>query len=475
MNILESFFVKNKLPYIFFFVILLNLFFNTQFQLHYDEAYYWVWSKNLSLSYFDHPPLIAYLIYLINFFGNSEFYIRLIPIITTIITLIIIYKFSNRIFNKDVANIALLLGLSSPLLQGALFVATIDSPLFMFWILSIYNFNIAIFEDKKLNIYYSGLFAGLGLLTKYTAFLIFPSILLFLLLSKEYRRYIVNPHVYLAFLLSISIFSPVIYWNYIHSWISFKFQLLHGIDNEKNINIHGIFDYLGGALLVVSPIILISFFYYNIKYIKLILNNNKLLYLFCCFIFGFVFFGYFSLYKHTEANWPGPVYLSAIILLSWFIDYKKQFWIQKFAFIFIIIVLFITKLPLIFIPQYFHNKIPAFNTFYLNKELLNNNLSKLLNNNVSLFACDYGNASRAWYYLKLNRVYVLNQSQFANSYRYWLQPKFPVKNAIYICDNDDKGSLLVVYKYFKHVTLLNKYILTNKISDNKLYIYKINN
>ena len=26
-----------------------------------DEAYYWLWSKNIALSYFDHPPLATWL------------------------------------------------------------------------------------------------------------------------------------------------------------------------------------------------------------------------------------------------------------------------------------------------------------------------------------------------------------------------------------------------------------------------------
>jgi hypothetical protein len=31
-------------------------------ELETDEAYYWLWSRHLAISYFDHPPMIAYLI-----------------------------------------------------------------------------------------------------------------------------------------------------------------------------------------------------------------------------------------------------------------------------------------------------------------------------------------------------------------------------------------------------------------------------
>jgi hypothetical protein len=30
--------------------------------LAFDEAYYWQWSKNLAWGYYDHPPLIAFMI-----------------------------------------------------------------------------------------------------------------------------------------------------------------------------------------------------------------------------------------------------------------------------------------------------------------------------------------------------------------------------------------------------------------------------
>jgi hypothetical protein len=39
--------------------------------LHPDEAYYWLWSRHLALSYFDHPPMIAYLIKLSTVFSQS--------------------------------------------------------------------------------------------------------------------------------------------------------------------------------------------------------------------------------------------------------------------------------------------------------------------------------------------------------------------------------------------------------------------
>ena len=35
---------------------------SSQLELAEDEAYYWLWSQQLSTGYFDHPPAIAYAI-----------------------------------------------------------------------------------------------------------------------------------------------------------------------------------------------------------------------------------------------------------------------------------------------------------------------------------------------------------------------------------------------------------------------------
>ena len=48
-----------------------------------DELYYWCWSRDLQLSYYDHPPMVAYLIRLsTEIFGQTVFAIRLPGVIS---------------------------------------------------------------------------------------------------------------------------------------------------------------------------------------------------------------------------------------------------------------------------------------------------------------------------------------------------------------------------------------------------------
>ena len=54
-----------------------RLFYMSYLQLAPDEAYYWYWSKHLDWSYFDHPPMIAYIMAIFTAVGtDSAFFVR---------------------------------------------------------------------------------------------------------------------------------------------------------------------------------------------------------------------------------------------------------------------------------------------------------------------------------------------------------------------------------------------------------------
>src|SRR5437588_3296539 len=58
-------------------------------ELSEDEAYQWLWSKHLALSYYSKPPLIAYLQFLgTSIWGDTEFGIRFFsPVLATLLSI----------------------------------------------------------------------------------------------------------------------------------------------------------------------------------------------------------------------------------------------------------------------------------------------------------------------------------------------------------------------------------------------------
>src|SRR5271154_6957942 len=53
--------------------------------LSFDEAYYWLWSKHLAASYYDHPPAIAYAIrFGTMLLGDTPIGVRLVPLLLSV-------------------------------------------------------------------------------------------------------------------------------------------------------------------------------------------------------------------------------------------------------------------------------------------------------------------------------------------------------------------------------------------------------
>ena len=70
----------------------------------------------------------------------------------------------------------------------------------------------------------AGLFAGLALLSKLTAIMLLPAVAAFVLVPDWRRRWLLSPWPWLAALIAVAVFSPVLIWNAEHDWASFRFQ-----------------------------------------------------------------------------------------------------------------------------------------------------------------------------------------------------------------------------------------------------------
>ena len=92
-----------------------------------DELYYWCWSRDLQLSYYDHPPMVAYMIRAsTELFGNSIFAIRLPAVLSGLVVIGVIAWLARP---RDLLPFVLL----SPVLTFAAILVTPDTPLLMFW------------------------------------------------------------------------------------------------------------------------------------------------------------------------------------------------------------------------------------------------------------------------------------------------------------------------------------------------------
>jgi 4-amino-4-deoxy-L-arabinose transferase-like glycosyltransferase len=299
---------------------LFHLFYISWIDLAPDEAYYWTWSRNLQMSYYDHPPMVATLIWLgTTIFGQGEFGVRIVWVLIGALLTILLYQMGKSMFGTERAAFfsAVLLNIS---LMGSTvpLIATPDGPLILFWGLAIFSLYLAVEKENRGLWYLTGVWFGLGMLSKYTMIFLIPVTLFFLLSFSEGRKWLARKEPYLALLLGFLLFSPVIFWNAENGWVSFRFQLTHGLGIKGDVEVQRFWDYWGGQIGVVTPLAFLAVLWALIKSAQEGFQRQKknLLLLFWSSAPILLFFAATSFRSKVEVNWPALAYFSAALALA---------------------------------------------------------------------------------------------------------------------------------------------------------------
>ncbi|HXU22481.1 MAG TPA: glycosyltransferase family 39 protein [Tepidiformaceae bacterium] len=155
-------------------------------QLIPDEAFYWTWTRHLAAGYFDHPPMIAYLMWLgIRAVGSVEIGVRLMAVLMALGAMVIVVRLSRRVLGDPRAAVwVAVIWLTSPLLAGLANFFTPDTPAAFFSVCALSVAVLIAHRDDQSDPSPAswkhpaglwllfGLFTGLALLSKYTAVLL---------------------------------------------------------------------------------------------------------------------------------------------------------------------------------------------------------------------------------------------------------------------------------------------------------------
>ena len=195
--------------------------------LTFDEAYYWMWSKHLAFGYYDHPPGVAIVIRLGTMIaGDTELGVRLMSILLALPMSFALYRTAAILFGgqRVAATATILLNVTLMAAVGTLIV-TPDSPLLV--ASSFVLFFLAMVVESGRGAWWLavGAAVGVALLSKYTALFFGPAILIWLASVPKLRRWLASPWPYLGGLTALAMFSPVIFWNADHHWVSFIKQI----------------------------------------------------------------------------------------------------------------------------------------------------------------------------------------------------------------------------------------------------------
>jgi 4-amino-4-deoxy-L-arabinose transferase-like glycosyltransferase len=197
-------------------------------ELRTDEAYYWTWSKESALSFLDHPPMIAWFIRLGTLiFGDTNFGVRFAGVVALLVTQLLLADIVRRVTHDARAIVFAVLMPEAALYYGLLMakvspdIALIPFAVAMIWAL------VRLVESNDARWWLAaGAFAGLSLLSKFTAIMLLPAVVAFMLVPEWRARWLFSPYPWLAALIAVALFSPVLIWNAEHDWASFRFQLV---------------------------------------------------------------------------------------------------------------------------------------------------------------------------------------------------------------------------------------------------------
>lgn len=308
-------------------MVALRLFYLGLPELMEQEAYYWNYSQHLDLSYLDHPPMVALMIWLgTSLFGISEFGVRIGAFLCWFATAYFCYRLTLRIFDRQAALGAVLLLAVLPLYFGVGFLMTPDAPLHAAWSALLYFAYRGMLENDSAAWIGFGISLGFGLLSKYTIVLLGPAFLLFMLVDRNARRWFLRPGPYIALALALLLFSPVLIWNMQHEWASFLFQSAKRISSEPVISTHHL---IGHIALILTPAGLIGavfFFLFGGRIFRsaqpaddsnlVQAATRKFLLLFLSSILPFALFLMISFSREVKLNWTSPIWLALIPFLG---------------------------------------------------------------------------------------------------------------------------------------------------------------
>jgi 4-amino-4-deoxy-L-arabinose transferase-like glycosyltransferase len=295
--------------------LLLKLGLVTAVPLTADENYYWVWSQNLQLSYYDHPPFVAWLFKLGTYLPSVM--LKWPAVLMAHSALLVWSLFLKNIgFNQEQIKTWFLLAVMAPLVGMSGMILTPDLPLLFFLSLSIYWFERALTTGKIAAYAFFGLAIGLGFTSKYHIVLILPGLLLYLIFSGQVRsvQWKWLPIVLMTSLLGA---APVLIWNYQNQWASFQFQLHHGMGKKAWKPIWPL-EYLLSILLFILP-------FYWLDFVRAVLKNKQKLLIYLSLPI-LAFFLFTSLRSKVEANWSQVAFLPVLSLIAY---YDRSRWKPK--------------------------------------------------------------------------------------------------------------------------------------------------
>jgi 4-amino-4-deoxy-L-arabinose transferase-like glycosyltransferase len=322
---------------------LVRLLFAARLPLFPDETYYWDWSRHLAGGYFDHPPAIALLIRAGAWHGtpsgasldaSTPLSVRFFAVLAGAVASLATAAIARRLAGGAAAVRAAVVLALMPLVASGLVLATPDSPLLAASAVGLYCVVRAVQSplQSRASLRWwcaAGIALGVAFASKYTSILLPLTITAAVLMRPSLRARLREPGPYVACVLATLVFLPVLQWNAAHDWISFRFQIQHGLGAPKGSMLKRELDLVGGQLGLVSPILFALAAGAVWRTLRRPLDDARFA-LAVVAVGSWAFFVYSASRRSVEPNWPAPSYVPGVALLAALATTERsQRWLRR--------------------------------------------------------------------------------------------------------------------------------------------------
>ncbi len=307
---------------------ILRMLYGQAFLLTPDETNYWQWSRHLDWGYYDQTPMIAWAIRLSTLlFGHNELSVRLPSILSMAVASVYLVGMAWKWFGARVAWQTALISQTIFFFNVGGILATADGLQGASWAAVSYHSACALEKNQWRPWILSGLWLGIGLLSKYSMVLLPACVFGFVLFSPSHRYVLKRWQPYVASAIAIVIFSPVIFWNAGHHWNSFRHvAYIGGASQPFSLHRNYFFEFLGSQVGLLSPLVFGLIVASWIRTSRRGCPRSSWICKFICFTSFPVFalFSLLSLHTRVYANWSGMAYITAVVSGTAFWSIKGQ-------------------------------------------------------------------------------------------------------------------------------------------------------
>ncbi len=327
--------------------------------LYETEMYYYLWTHHLDFGYMDHPPMLAWLNWLGDFWGPPHsLAARFHCVVSHFLTVWMIYLLGRNMFDSR------RIGLLGSVIYSVIPIYSVfavnnepDVPLILFWVATLLCFERATHTNRPHWWLVCGLAGGGLLLSKFHGFILIGSLFMYLLASRKNRPALTTPWPWIAAVIALIVFLPNILWNARHEWITYQFQFFrHAKDSDFQP------DHIAAVILL--PLVYLSPWIYVVAckaawlgYSEGIKKDNRSWALgFWASVPLFLLFLLASMKTSVKIHWTSPAFVALCPLVAAIIaDWKPT---KRLAFLVVPAVVTAMVYGYLLHPMSFSRKLP---------------------------------------------------------------------------------------------------------------------